>query len=255
MFFELKDNKGRHYFPVQIYATEVSEAVKSFQELLEFLESSKTLYVSGSCSDVNGNIQRLHMALIEKNVLVSISECKDLEMGVSISDILTLTEAASKWRLADGATIRKAIERGKFDDLEVKRSGRTWLVTYQAMERVFGSIKDDLDDLYVPYNHLMYLFMNAGASLNSIKHLRGTLSEKELHDVPFVGELKDLLAEIQTKADLGAQVIVTNSEMRNSSIKKIIGSSDELKLFFKYLNECGILNADLSEIYGIKVKQ
>ncbi|GKT27975.1 hypothetical protein ADUPG1_004825, partial [Aduncisulcus paluster] len=65
---------------------------------------------------------------------------------VDLQEVMTLTEAARKWRLADGATIRKAIERERFGKHELKRSGRTWLVTYKAMERVFGRVEKTPQD-------------------------------------------------------------------------------------------------------------
>lgn len=57
---------------------------------------------------------------------------------LSLDQVMTLSEAADKWGFSDGATIRKAIERGKFQDHQIKRSGRVWLLTYDAMEKVFG---------------------------------------------------------------------------------------------------------------------
>lgn len=57
---------------------------------------------------------------------------------VNLDEVLTFSEAAEKWGLADGQTIRKAVERKKFKIHEIKRSGNVWLTTYDAMRRVFG---------------------------------------------------------------------------------------------------------------------
>lgn len=57
---------------------------------------------------------------------------------LTLDQVMTLTEAAHKWGYADGSTIRKAIERGRFESHEIKRSGRVWLLTYESMCRVFG---------------------------------------------------------------------------------------------------------------------
>lgn len=55
-----------------------------------------------------------------------------------LEKVLTLSEAASRWKLSDGASIRKAIERKKFKKHEIRKSGGIWLITYDAMTRVFG---------------------------------------------------------------------------------------------------------------------
>jgi hypothetical protein len=57
---------------------------------------------------------------------------------IDLNQVLTFTEAAQKWGLANGSTIRQAALRGKFLDGEVRKSGTVWLTTYDAMVRVFG---------------------------------------------------------------------------------------------------------------------
>jgi len=56
----------------------------------------------------------------------------------NLSKVLTLSEAAQRWKLADGASIRKAIERKRFTEYEIRKSGGVWLIVHSAMERVFG---------------------------------------------------------------------------------------------------------------------
>ncbi|MGX7350431.1 helix-turn-helix domain-containing protein [Enterococcus canis] len=58
---------------------------------------------------------------------------------IDLNQVLTFTEAAEKWGLANGSTIRQAALRGKFTDEEVRKSGTVWLTTYDAMLRVFGA--------------------------------------------------------------------------------------------------------------------
>lgn len=57
---------------------------------------------------------------------------------INFDEVLTFSEAAEKWGLADGKTIRKAVERHRFEPHEIKKSGNVWLTTYDAMYRVFG---------------------------------------------------------------------------------------------------------------------
>ncbi|MCL5058787.1 MAG: helix-turn-helix domain-containing protein [Actinobacteria bacterium] len=58
--------------------------------------------------------------------------------GIDLNRVLTLNEAAARWKLADGATIRKAIERKRFKAHEIRKSGSIWLISLDGMERVFG---------------------------------------------------------------------------------------------------------------------
>lgn len=57
---------------------------------------------------------------------------------IDLKKVLTLNEAAGRWRLADGASIRKAIERKRFKEYEIRKSGSIWLISIYGMERVFG---------------------------------------------------------------------------------------------------------------------
>lgn len=57
---------------------------------------------------------------------------------IDLNKVLTLNEAAVRWKLADGATIRKAIERKRFEHHEIRKSGSIWLISLNGMVRVFG---------------------------------------------------------------------------------------------------------------------
>lgn len=63
--------------------------------------------------------------------------------SISIQEVYTLNEAAKIWGLADGSTVRKALERGKFEFEEAKKSESTWLVTLSGMMRLFGPPNED----------------------------------------------------------------------------------------------------------------
>ena len=65
-------------------------------------------------------------------------------MGVNMNlkDIMTAKEAAERWGKAE-ITIRQACSGYKkspprFNEDEFRKSGATWLITRQGMERVFG---------------------------------------------------------------------------------------------------------------------
>jgi hypothetical protein len=60
----------------------------------------------------------------------------------NLADILSLQEAASLWGL-DDSTLRKAIAAGKFWEEEYRKTGRNYIVTRAAMQRVYGVPKAD----------------------------------------------------------------------------------------------------------------
>lgn len=60
---------------------------------------------------------------------------------MDIEDVMTFTEAARRWGLSDGAVLRMAVQRGQFNEGEVRKSDKVWLVTRAAMERLFGPEK------------------------------------------------------------------------------------------------------------------
>lgn len=56
--------------------------------------------------------------------------------------LYSFAEATKLWNLKD-STLRKAIQYGKFEESkDVKKFGRDWVVTIEAMEREYGKIKE-----------------------------------------------------------------------------------------------------------------
>ena len=58
-----------------------------------------------------------------------------------LDNILTFGEAAKLWGL-DSSSLRKSVERGRFLENEIRKSANTWLVTREAMERLYGKRED-----------------------------------------------------------------------------------------------------------------
>ena len=58
-------------------------------------------------------------------------------------NLLSLSEAAGIWNI-DDSVIRHAISSGKFEiDVDVKKFGKQWVITRQAMARIFGFVPKD----------------------------------------------------------------------------------------------------------------
>ena len=134
---------------------------------------------------------------------------------VDLDKVLTFSEAAEKWGFSNGSTLRKAVERNKFQDWEIKRSGNVWLTTYDAMERVFGIPKHIEDAFIIKYFDLsniicdMYIPEKSEDSKKKLKDLinSATLAIEENKLIRFTyeshGEEKNLTI-IRTKEELDA---------------------------------------------------
>jgi hypothetical protein len=95
---------------------------------------------------VGGNTLVQIMALTKGNEYIKIDNGKIYTPKKIMSDeqyallnfIYTFSEAAELWGLGE-STLRKARFDGRFQEGEIRQSGSTWLVTSQAMERLYGS--------------------------------------------------------------------------------------------------------------------
>lgn len=64
-------------------------------------------------------------------------------MENSFENLLSLKDAADMWHLEE-STLRKAIASNKFIvNQDVKKFGKQWIITKEAMERVYGYLKKD----------------------------------------------------------------------------------------------------------------
>jgi hypothetical protein len=57
---------------------------------------------------------------------------------MTINDIFTAPEAAQLWGL-DASTVKKACQVGRFTTDEARKSGGTWMITREGMNRAYGN--------------------------------------------------------------------------------------------------------------------
>ena len=60
-----------------------------------------------------------------------------------LNKVYTFQEAAKLWGLGE-STLRSRASRGEFLPDEIRKSGKVWLITDEAMERIYGSQKYEL---------------------------------------------------------------------------------------------------------------
>jgi len=56
---------------------------------------------------------------------------------VQTEEVLTFKEASEKWNVST-SNLRNNVRNGRFEDEEVRKSGKVWLVTEKAMKRLYG---------------------------------------------------------------------------------------------------------------------
>lgn len=60
--------------------------------------------------------------------------------GRVLEEVMTTAEACTLWGLGE-STLRSAIRYNRFkEDIDYRKSGKVWLITRKAMERVYGNI-------------------------------------------------------------------------------------------------------------------
>ena len=57
---------------------------------------------------------------------------------MALNGVMSFSEAAKEWHLCDGSALRKRQLSGFFHPHEIAQSGGVWLITEEAMIRVFG---------------------------------------------------------------------------------------------------------------------
>lgn len=57
---------------------------------------------------------------------------------MALNGVMSFSEAAQRWQLCDGSALRKRQLAGIFFHHETTQSGGVWLITEEAMQRVFG---------------------------------------------------------------------------------------------------------------------
>lgn len=56
------------------------------------------------------------------------------------SGLLSFAEAADRWHI-DDSTLRKAVANGRLvENIDVKKFGKQWVISEQAMDKIFGRI-------------------------------------------------------------------------------------------------------------------
>lgn len=257
MVFQIIDKNFYRYTDVYIY-NKYKNSIKNLKEVREY--EGEEFYIEGRKYDENGEFISIVNDKISRGDILSIVVIK--ENDIDLEKVLTLSEAAKKWGLSDGSTIRKAIEREKFKSTEIKHAGSVWITTYNAMERVFGEVKKN--GLLIDYKEFSTILTRLTLRENQKNSVLGVYLEIKGYDagkevmkksldnrlVKFEEEFNNYVSSIIKTINDGKSVMFVTGSGENQKVINILKGKEDVMFFFDNLYEKGLLT--LSRIEEIK---
>ncbi|MHC1684503.1 MAG: helix-turn-helix domain-containing protein [Clostridiaceae bacterium] len=215
-------NDNKRLYPAKVYEIEETEFIRpvfDIDDIIDTLNKRQRIYVVSDQYDQKGIELEVFNGVLNNYDIKVIYADNVSEQGRNLNSILSLSEAAKKWGLSDGSTIRKAIERGKFQKHEIKQAGDIWITTYSAMERVFGPVKIYEED---------FVFYDEIELLNYKDLLEDTQDNKAI-----VKMLKERFLKALITVRNKNKVFIMIKGKEKDSIKRIINSEKEI---FSYID-------------------
>lgn len=152
----LNSEAHRHSFPRQHKYTDqiIKPGLFEFKNLAQlkklYVAAEKLLLENQATERYKNIVSDLFLSVSPADYLESNEPqlCFGAGLAVSREDIesvLTATEAATLWKL-EASTVKKSCQQGRFSSDEARKSGGTWIVSAEGMERVYGPKPDDSGD-------------------------------------------------------------------------------------------------------------
>lgn len=231
-------SENRRLYPAVIYSLEDKEQknqINDIDDIYDLLYKNQNILVMSNQFDQYGKELKIFNGELGKSDIKALFASKDIKTGNELDFVMTLSEAAKKWGLSNGATIRKAIERGKFDKNEIKQSGDVWITTYSAMEKVFGRIKNE-DDAYVIYDDFESVYLTKMyyeyAYVISLRYIKAPLYEEKAKEIEEKYQhVKEIFLKALKAIRNNQKVIIKKS--RNNKVREVLCTENE---FFLYLD-------------------
>lgn len=240
-------SENRRLYPAMIYSIddkELKNPILDIDDIYDLLYKNQNILVMSSQFDQYGKELKVFNGELGKADVKALFASKDNKAINELETVMTLSEAAKKWGLSDGSTIRKSIERGKFEQNEIKQAGNVWVTTYSAMERVFGPIKneenayvilDDFEHIYATKEFWEY--SKSKYFCEQYINIRARQSEVKYE------YLKSLAKEGLEAIRKNRKIIIKNS--RNNEIRQIIETEEEFNLYIELFQSRKILTSEL----------
>jgi hypothetical protein len=229
----------KRMYPAKVYNPELKDSsnhITEINQINNILKEKKEIYVISKQYDRHGIELGFYKDTLAEKDINSIMFISEMEGKINLNDIITLSEAAEKWGLADGSTIRKAIERDKFEIDEIKQAGSVWITTYDAMERVFGRIKNEEENYIIDYEKLSHILVKTyitDSRIGVLQHVKNNDSETQNVFDHISNENNDMHNEIinifiNAKEALKQDRKVIIKKVKNNKILQVINTEKEL---------------------------
>ncbi|BCZ46670.1 hypothetical protein psyc5s11_27370 [Clostridium gelidum] len=230
--------ENRRLYPAIVYSLEDKEQknpIFDIDDIFDLLYKSQNILVISTQFDQYGKELKIFNGELGKSDIKALFSAKDIKAGNELDCVMTLSEAAKKWGLSNGSTIRKSIERGKFEQDEIKQAGDVWITTYSAMERVFGSIKNE-ENAYVIYDDFECVYLTKMyyqyCNLGYIRDINSAYYNKILKDYEEKYQYVKGIFENALRAIRNNEKVIIKKS-RNNKVREILTTEGE---FFLYLN-------------------
>lgn len=252
---DVTDTNGLRYFPAVLYEafdTEFTNPIEEAAAAYVKLYNDGKLLVLAERTAVDGKKLGSYAGLLYKKDIYSILPGVYPGNQVNLDLVMSLSEAAEKWGLADGASIRKALERRKFQPSEAKRSGAIWLVTYSGMQRVFGPIKSSKDTYSIVQEELYALFFRLWQLDCKADSITLTVQENNLR-VSIFNEICTMLESAHRCLQQGGKVFL-KAKANDAKIIQVLDSAETLVEWLDNLNNFGMNTARRKAVILHKLK-
>lgn len=252
MFLQIITKNKEIISPAKIFSINQDSQFLTTKEVYEYLDINEEIFIIGDKYNENGDAIGTFISTLHKTEIFSIFTLK--ENDVDLNQILTLSEAAKKWGLADGSSIRKAIERNRFNPDEIKQAGSVWIITYKGMCRVFGDVKKGSYTIYNTEFDFLLNRVNIVDTYNLSNFNGFIFSEKKRDDLVNYSNYdfnkKKLLTYFQDMKNAinnNSKVVFKSNYLGKEKIDKIFYTLDELFNFIDVLYNYKRISKNLRE--------
>ncbi|EKQ50217.1 MULTISPECIES: helix-turn-helix domain-containing protein [unclassified Clostridium] len=222
-------SENRRLYPAAVFSIEDNEhkhPMSDIDDVYDLLYKNQNILVISDQFDQYGKELKIFNGQLGKLDIKALFTVKSEKNSTNLNSVMTLSEAAKKWGLAGGSTVRKAIERGKFEQDEVKQAGDVWITTYSAMERVFGPIKNE-EEAFVIYDDFESVYLTkVYYEYAQLAFLKGPNIDMKAKDLEIKYQyIKDIFIKGLNAIRNNQKVIIKKSI--NNQIKQVICTEDE----------------------------
>ncbi len=231
--FQIIDQESNRYYPAKIYSIhdQVNE-LETYERVAEVLRNDCELFVVANRFNSDADELGYFEGHLKESDIKKIMPTIFYPEDVNLDLVMTLTEAAEKWGLANGSSIRKAIERKKFKTTEIKQCGKVWIITYPAMQRVFGPARNTRADVTIHFIDFQRLVGRIVVEVTARERGFSILLDGEADGL--MDELREIINKSVQALERGNKVVVVMSK-QSKAVKQIINTKLELyKMMSKF---------------------